>query len=104
MLPVCNAQILREQPLWMTITLASILGQIGLPGGGFGIGYGVNGNIGVMERPFPWGNLSQGKNPVELFIPVAMITEMLMNPNGKYEYNGQTLTFPDVRLIWWGWR
>ena len=90
-----------EQPLWMTITLASILGQIGLPGGGFGIGYGVNGNIGVMERPFPWGNLSQGTNPVELFIPVAMITEMLMNPNGKYEYNGQTLTFPDVRLIWW---
>ena len=90
-----------EQPLWMTITLASILGQIGLPGGGFGIGYGVNGNIGVMERPFPWGNLSQGTNPVESYIPVAMITEMLMNPLKEYEYNGQTLTFPDIRLLWW---
>ena len=29
-----------EQPIWMTIVLAALLGQIGLPGGGFGIGYG----------------------------------------------------------------
>ena len=90
-----------EQPLWMTVTLAAILGQIGLPGGGFGIGYGVNGNIGVMERPFRWGGLSQGINPIKQFIPVAMITEMLLNPLGNFEYNGQTLTFPDARLIWW---
>ena len=90
-----------EQPLWMTITLASLIGQIGLPGGGFGIGYGVNGNIGVMERPFSWGSLSQGTNQVKTFIPVAMITEMLLNPLKEYEYNGQTHTFPDVRLVWW---
>src|SRR6185436_7703480 len=30
-----------EQPLWMTVTLAALLGQMGLPGGGYGIGYGV---------------------------------------------------------------
>ena len=90
-----------EQPLWMTVTLASILGQIGLPGGGFGIGYGVNGNIGVMERPFPWGALNQGTNPIKSYIPVAMITEMLLNPMKSYDFNGQTLTFPDIRLVWW---
>ena len=28
-----------EQPCWMAIVLAAMLGQIGLPGGGFGIGY-----------------------------------------------------------------
>ena len=35
-----------EQPIWMGITLACMLGQIGLPGGGFGIGYGAMGSIG----------------------------------------------------------
>ena len=29
-----------EQTFWMTMTLAAILGQVGLPGGGFGFGYG----------------------------------------------------------------
>ena len=29
-----------EQPYWMLVTLAAMLGQIGLPGGGFGFGYG----------------------------------------------------------------
>ena len=28
-----------EQPFWMAIMLASMIGQIGLPGGGFGFGY-----------------------------------------------------------------
>ena len=33
-----------EQPYWMAIALAAMLGQIGLPGGGFGFGYAsVNG-------------------------------------------------------------
>ena len=67
-----------EQPLWMTVTLASMLGQVGLPDGGFTIGYGVNGNIGNIERPFRWGTLPQGQNAVQDFIPVAMISEMLL--------------------------
>ena len=29
-----------EQTWWMTAVLAAIVGQIGLPGGGFGFGYG----------------------------------------------------------------
>jgi anaerobic selenocysteine-containing dehydrogenase len=33
-----------EQPVWMTIALATMLGQIGLPGGGFSLGFGaING-------------------------------------------------------------
>lgn len=31
-----------EQPYWALITVASTLGQIGLPGGGFGVGYGTS--------------------------------------------------------------
>lgn len=90
-----------EQPLWMTITLASMLGQIGLPGGGYMIGYGVNGSVGVMDRLLRPGALPQGKNPVENYIPVAMSAEMLLNPGGAYEYNGKTCRFPDIRMVWW---
>lgn len=90
-----------EQPMWMAVTLAAMLGQIGLPGGGYTVGYGVNANIGNIERPFRWGTLSQGPNPVRDFIPVAMISEMLLNPGGTYRYQGQIRTFPDARLVWW---
>jgi biotin/methionine sulfoxide reductase len=90
-----------EQPMWMAITLAAMLGQVGLPGGGYTVGYGVNANIGNIERPFRWGTLSQGINPVSNFIPVAMISEMLLNPKADYTYQGETRTFPDARLVWW---
>ncbi|WP_417522605.1 molybdopterin-dependent oxidoreductase [Marinovum sp.] len=90
-----------EQPIWMAVTLAAMLGQIGLPGGGYTVGYGVNANIGNIERPFRWGTLGQGVNPVQDFIPVAMISEMLLNPGGSYSYQGQTRRFPQARLVWW---
>jgi len=90
-----------EQPLWMTIALASILGQIGLPGGGYGIGYGIDANVGAMDRPFGWASFPQGDNPVKTFIPVAMIAQMLLHPGREYDWNGQRLVFPDIQLIWW---
>ncbi len=90
-----------EQPLWMTVTLAAMLGQIGLPGGGYTIGYGVNANIGNIERPFRWGTIPQGCNPVENAIPVAMISELLLKPGQDYTYNGEKRRFPDIRLVWW---
>ena len=35
-----------EQPFWMAAVLAAMLGQIGLPGGGVGYGYGAIGGVG----------------------------------------------------------
>ncbi|MCV3274188.1 molybdopterin-dependent oxidoreductase [Roseobacter sinensis] len=90
-----------EQPLWMAVTLAAMLGQIGLPGGGYTVGYGVNANIGNIERLFRWGTLPQGRNPVDDIIPVAMISEMLLRPGGDYTYRGETRRLPDARLVWW---
>ncbi len=90
-----------EQPLWMTVALAAMLGQIGLPGGGYGIGYGADSSIGTMDRPIRWPFLPQGRNPVETFIPVAMIAEMLLNPGREYDYDGARKVFPDVQLLWW---
>ncbi|MEM8974565.1 MAG: molybdopterin-dependent oxidoreductase [Pseudomonadota bacterium] len=90
-----------EQPLWMTVALAAMLGQIGLAGAGFGIAYGADASIGTMSRPMPWPSLPQGKNPVDIYIPVAMLSEMLEQPGGAYEFNGETRAFPDIRMIWW---
>ena len=36
-----------EQPVWAAIALAALLGQIGLPGGGFGNGYGSMADVGA---------------------------------------------------------
>ncbi|MEM9148637.1 MAG: molybdopterin-dependent oxidoreductase [Pseudomonadota bacterium] len=90
-----------EQPLWMTVALAAMLGQIGLPGAGFGIGYAADASIGTMDRPVRWPALPMGPNPVETVLPVAMIADMLLGPGARYRYNGRDLRFPDTRLLWW---
>ncbi|MBO6918737.1 MAG: molybdopterin-dependent oxidoreductase [Rhizobiaceae bacterium] len=90
-----------EQPLWMAVTLASMLGQIGLPGGGYVIGYGVNGNIGNMERLFRWGTVPQGQNPIKTAVPVALIADLSLHPGKSYKYNGRLHKFPDTKLVWW---
>jgi len=90
-----------EQPYWAGITLAAMLGQIGLPGGGIGIGYGSINSIGAGGSRISPPTLPQGANPVKDFIPVSRITEMLENPNGSFEYNGQHLKYPDARIIYW---
>ncbi len=90
-----------EQPVWMGIALAALLGQIGLPGGGFGHGYGSMADVGLPTVPYPLPVFSQGRNPVSTFIPVAQITTLLENPGGTLEYNGRVLPLPDVRLVYW---
>ncbi len=89
-----------EQPLWMTVTLAAVLGQIG-QAGGFGIGYAVNGSIGSSARPYRAGSFPQGCNPVENFVPVAMVADALLHPNEEYDYAGTRMRFPDIRMVWW---
>lgn len=90
-----------EQPCWMLIALAAMAGQIGLPGRGFGFGYGAVNGAGNPVLPVTWPSLSQGTNAVEDFIPVARITEMLENPGQHYDYNGQRRVFPDIRMVYW---
>ena len=90
-----------EQPFWSLVTLASMLGQIGLPGGGFGVGYGAANMIGNANIKFGGPTLPQGMNPVREFIPVARITDMLEKPGQDFDYNGQRHRYADIRLIYW---
>ncbi|MGB3243992.1 MAG: molybdopterin-dependent oxidoreductase, partial [Sulfitobacter sp.] len=90
-----------EQPFWAAIALAAMLGQIGLPGTGLGFGYSAMNNVGLQRRQISYASMPQGRNPVPDFIPVARVTEMLENPGGPFDYDGQRLTYPDIRLVWW---
>jgi biotin/methionine sulfoxide reductase len=90
-----------EQPYWMAIALAAMLGQIGLPGGGFGFGYGATGGIGSPQARLPLPQLPTGTNPVKAYIPVARFTDMLLSPGATLDFNGNRLTYPDIRLVYW---
>jgi len=90
-----------EQPYWMAITLAALLGQIGLPGGGFGVGYACMNSVGAGRHPFSGPRLPQGSNPIGSFIPVARVADMLLNPGLPFAYNGKSYRYPDIRLIYW---
>lgn len=90
-----------EQAVWMTVTLAAMLGQIGLPGGGFGLGYSGSGRVGNITFPFSWPALPQFRNPVSSFIPVARLGDMLEHPGEEFEYDGRKQRYPHIRLIWW---
>ena len=90
-----------EQPCWAAITLAAMLGQIGTPGGGVGFGYAVANYVGHNVAPLPFAALPQGTNNVADFIPVARVSDMLLNPGGEFAYNGGTYRYPDIRLVYW---
>ncbi|MEY2405074.1 MAG: biotin/methionine sulfoxide reductase [Acidimicrobiaceae bacterium] len=90
-----------EQPVWMGIALAALLGQVGLPGGGFGHGYGSMADVGAPTVPYPLPLFEQGRNPVDTYIPVAQISHLLENPGGTLDYDGRTLRLPDIRLVYW---
>jgi biotin/methionine sulfoxide reductase len=90
-----------EQPFWALVTLASMVGQIGLPGGGYGLGYGAMNVMGSSHRRLPGPVFPQGKNKVLDFIPVARIADMLLDPGGTFSYQGVTRTYPTIKLVYW---
>ena len=90
-----------EQAPWMGLTLAAMLGQIGLPGGGFGHGYGSMNEPGLPPLRVRLPSLPQGPNPVQTFIPVAAISDMLLHPGETFAYNGLALTYPDIKCVYW---
>ncbi|MBB4302734.1 trimethylamine-N-oxide reductase (cytochrome c) [Rhodobium orientis] len=100
-----------EQAHWMLVTLASMLGQIGLPGGGFGLSYHyANGGAPSANSPVLAG-ITDGGAAVEgaawltqagaASIPVARIVDMLENPGGDFNFNGKAQKYPAVKMAYW---
>ncbi|MEU4313740.1 molybdopterin-dependent oxidoreductase [Nocardia sp. NPDC024068] len=92
-----------EQTYWAGWALAAALGNIGLPGGGVLMGAGVGMTNETQRRypPFEIAALPQPGNPVSEIVPVARLTEMLENPGASFDYNGRSLTYPEIDLIYW---
>ena len=90
-----------EQPVWMGLVLAAALGQIGLPGGGYSYALGTVAHYGKIDNQLRFASLPQGHNPVKAFIPVARISDMLLNPGKAFDYNGAVYHYPDIKLIYW---
>jgi biotin/methionine sulfoxide reductase len=90
-----------EQPFWALVTLACMLGQIGLPGGGFGASYGPTNIMGSSGPLYSGPTLPQGTNAVKEFIPVARFTDMLLHPGETFDYNGGRHIYADIKLVYW---
>ncbi|MBT9385945.1 molybdopterin-dependent oxidoreductase [Pseudooceanicola sp. CBS1P-1] len=89
-----------EQSFWALIALAAMLGQVGLPGGGFSFGYGSMGSVGANARrgfvpTFP-GLPNKGMS-----IPCAAFADALLHPGQPLDFNGRRITLPDLKLVYW---
>ncbi|NRA83678.1 MAG: trimethylamine-N-oxide reductase TorA [Gammaproteobacteria bacterium] len=101
-----------EQPYWMAAVLATMLGQIGLPGGGISYGHHYSG-IGVPSSgaAAPGGfprNLDEGKKPLfdnndfkgaSKTIPVARWIDAILEPGKVIDANGAKVTYPDIKMM-----
>ena len=90
-----------EQPVWMGMVLAALIGTIGVKGGGYAYSLGALAQVGKPKPSVSPISLPQGQNAVKRFIPVARIADLLLQPGGSLAYNGQILTYPDIRLVYW---
>ena len=90
-----------EQPYWAVLLLASCLGQIGLPGGGFGFGYGSASGIAEPPPAFRTPGMEAAPNPLNRSIPAARISQCLLHPGEPYDFNGKRSNYPDIRLVYW---
>jgi trimethylamine-N-oxide reductase (cytochrome c) len=100
-----------EQFPWAFVTLAAMVGQIGLPGGGFCQRYHLD-DAGAPQADSPAlsSTMQAGKRKETMpwpkekgtdTIPCARIVDMLMNPGKTYEHNGKTWVYPDVKMTYW---
>ncbi|MFV0482017.1 MAG: trimethylamine-N-oxide reductase TorA [Campylobacteraceae bacterium] len=101
-----------DQPHWALVTLASMLGQIGLAGGGFGLSYHYsNGGIPTTDAPVLGGiNVGSSEssggadwllNAAASSFPVARVADALLNPGKTIDNNGKKITYSDIDFIYW---
>ncbi|MFH9111614.1 molybdopterin-dependent oxidoreductase [Streptomyces globisporus] len=90
-----------EQPIWMSLVLAAMAGSMGRPGGGWGAGYATMDATGVAPGRPSVATIPAVPNPVPDFIPVARIADTLLHPGKTIDYDGQRLTLPELRLVYW---
>ncbi|MFV1590663.1 molybdopterin-dependent oxidoreductase [Phaeobacter sp. JH20_39] len=88
-----------EMAYWSIVNFQALTGKIGKPGQGVGFSwhYG-NGGMPQGGNATPVG-MSQGRNFVKKIVPASRITDALENPGKEFFYNGQTNTYPDIKMV-----
>ena len=98
-----------EQWGWMIVVLAAMLGQIGLPGGGFGFGWhyngaGTPGRKGVILSGFsgstsipPVHDNSDYKG-YSSTIPIARFIDAILEPGKVINWNGKSVKLPPLKM------
>ncbi|AQW81945.1 molybdopterin-containing oxidoreductase I, DMSO/TMAO/BSO reductase family, catalytic subunit [Campylobacter pinnipediorum subsp. pinnipediorum] len=89
-----------EQADWMLMVLAAMIGQVGLPGGGFGFSMHYSGGGQAFSGAMLPGGLPQGKNKVDVSIPASRISEAILNPGKKINFKGGHMTYPDLKMLY----
>lgn len=101
-----------EQSHWALITLAAMLGQIGLPGGGYGLSYHYSsGGAPTSNTPIlkaiddASGQKNEGAawlaQSGAVSIPVSRLVETLLNPGKTMQFNGHDIKLPRIKLAYW---
>lgn len=109
-----------EQGNWVVFALSAMLGQMGTNGGGCGVSYQGDGNVGSIEKigvgvpgitvgkPLNYSNKGEAdsnnswaQSYSEKAIPCAKISDMLLNPGKTIDYHGHKVTFADTKLVYW---
>ncbi len=90
-----------EQAVWAGIALAVAAGGIGLPGRGFSLGLGSMAEVGAERLGLGVPRFDQGENPIDVAIPVARVSDLLLHPGERLDYNGQQILLPDIKLVYW---
>ena len=89
-----------EQADWGIITLASMIGQVGLAGGGFGFAMHYEGGGDANSGQNTVGGMSQGGgDKVGIAIPASRMSDLINNPGKTISFKGGKVTYPKVEFM-----
>ena len=57
--------------------------------------------IGGQFKVLPGAAFPQADNKIENFIPVARISDLLLGPGEKFDFDGKTYVYPDTKIVYW---
>lgn len=89
-----------ENADWAIITLACMIGQVGLAGGGFGFAMHYCSAGGAFSGALLPVGLAQGKNSIGINIPASRVSECILNPNKTINFKGKTFTYPQIKMFY----
>ena len=90
-----------EQPVWMGAVLAAMLGQIGLPGGGYNYALGALGHTGRRPHAVPIPTLPQGKNGVATSSRWHASATCCSIRGSRSNTTAARCNYPDIKLVYW---